>query len=380
MKRTAVVLLTILYCAVSHAREFNLELAGTLSGEDFDHAFNADVFTIDARYYFHAVSDKDGPYREAAFINPASSIAVSYGSAELDEADSISESDDWQLQGRYFNRAHGWYISAGFGQGESDTREGPQVPNQAVDVLGGSIVPLQQALIVLETDADSKNYSLGLGRYFGSRTTLDLSYTRNEIDADTRLTSCFDVLPLNFFSQPLDGLLCSPSPFITQAETETDHWQVAVKHLGDVAHLPLALRGAIGYLKSSTETELRFSGNIPVAEPGIRIALSADDFADLIALDPFPFTGAIAIPQPTSFTDEGWNAAVDVTLFPRKNLGITLAYDYADIEDIQTKTYGATVEWFITHGVAVSLSYTNIDFDNNFGSRDSVALRLSGRF
>ncbi|MGI9287244.1 MAG: putative porin [Pseudomonadales bacterium] len=115
MKRISVVAvaLAVLCCTVSHAREFNVALGGSVSGEDFGDAFDADLYTVDARYYFDAVSDSDGPYREAAFINPASSIAASYSGANFDSTDNDTESDEWKLRGRYYNRSHGWYVSVG---------------------------------------------------------------------------------------------------------------------------------------------------------------------------------------------------------------------------------------------------------------------------
>ncbi|MGI9287245.1 MAG: hypothetical protein ACR2P1_17815 [Pseudomonadales bacterium] len=262
-------------------------------------------------------------------------------------------------------------------------RVGSEIPAAVLDdasvipVFGifGTVEPFQPPLITLETDTDSKNYTLGVGHYFGPRTTLDLSYARSEADADTRSISCIDDdLPANIFNDFSSALQCFTSTQVTRAETETDSLQVTVKHLRQVAHIPLALRGSIAYLKSSTETELRFSNSF--------IAVAVDpaiiDFGFII--DAIPFNGALAFPEPTSFTDDGWSTAVDITLYPRKNLSVTVAYDYADIEDRQTKTHGVAMEWFITRSFAASLSYMNTDFDNNFGNSDSVALQLSGRF
>lgn len=385
MKRITVFALAILCCTVSHAREFNVALGGSVSGEGFGDAFDAGFYTLDARYYFDAVSDSDGPYREAAFIHPAGSIAVRYESTESHQKDIGADSDNWQLRGRYYNRTHGWYVSAGIGRGESDTRVGPEVPDsvlQAPDTpvfrfIDAGSASFSQPLIIAKTDADDKNYTLGLGRYFGARTTLDLSYSRGETDADMHSITCFDDLPLNIFSfsEPLAGLRCLPSGFVTHADTETDRLQVTAKHLGEFAHMPLALRGEIGYLKSSMETEPRFQNSIA------RVAIdpSSIDF-DLI-VDAVPLTGAVVqFPQLTSFSSEGWNTAADITLYPRNRLGLRISYGYEDIENFQTKTYSAALEWFITHSFAVSLSYTDIDFENSLDNNDSVALRLSGRF
>lgn len=359
MRRITAIALAAFCCNATHAADFNLELGGAIGGGDVRDAFNADFFTLDARYYFQAVSDSDGPYREAAFVNPASSIALGYANNESERIAFETDSETWQLQGRYHSRSQGWYVSAGLSREESDARVGPQVFSEQDNP---SLVPVsifQRSITSSQTDTDSDNYSLALGYYVGAKTTLSVAYTRIERDADRRTTSCFTNFPPAEAGAPLD---CFTSPFSTRMEGEANRWQVVGRHLRKLGHMHLALRGRVGYQKSTSDFERRSS---------------RDSLID--PAESLPFFD-IDNPQSVSVTSEGWNAAAEITLYPRNDLGMAISYGYTDIEDVKTKAYGAALEWFVTRSVSVALRYTETDFDNNRGSSDSVALRISGRF
>lgn len=330
-----------------------------------------------ARYYFKAISDSDGPYQEAAFIHPASSIALGYGTNESERIALETDSKTWQLQGRYHNRSHGWYVSAGLSREESTSRVGPQGIFAALDnpsIVAGATL-FQQPITSSQTDTDSNYYSLGLGRYFGASTTLSLGYTRIESNADRRSTSCFTDSLITDVGTPLN---CFDSPFSTRIDGETNRWQVVARHLRELAHMHLALRGGVGYLKSSSDFERRFSRD-NLGEPFEAININSDTAPGPIGAASLPFTD-IDNPQTVSVTREGWNATAEITLYPRNNLGLAISYAYTDIEDVETKAYGTALEWFVTCSVSVALRYTDTDFGNNRGNSDSTALHISGRF
>ncbi len=96
--------LAIACCSAAQARDFNVGLNGVLAGGSVVDVFDTDVYSLDAQYYFQAVSDSDGPYREAAFINPASTIAVGYANNESEQFLSETDSENWQLQAQPFAR------------------------------------------------------------------------------------------------------------------------------------------------------------------------------------------------------------------------------------------------------------------------------------
>lgn len=97
--------LAMVCCSAAQSREFNVELAGALTDGSVVDVLDTDVYTLNAQYYFQAISDSDGPYREAAFIHPASSLGVSYASNESERLFLETDSESWQLRGRYHNRS-----------------------------------------------------------------------------------------------------------------------------------------------------------------------------------------------------------------------------------------------------------------------------------
>lgn len=129
-----------------------------------------DEFGVSAAWFFDGVNLSTGPRSRAAFLSQASSISFSYtridgrsttllGGADptvpatVDRFD--SQADLFSAELRYVLPEHGWYGLAGLSREEfkSGTPSG-------------------------NFRDDNSRYSLGIGRYVGERTTLDLRVSR----------------------------------------------------------------------------------------------------------------------------------------------------------------------------------------------------------
>lgn len=128
------------------------------------------AFEVRGTWFFDGLSDERGPRSRAAFIDRASSLTVLLGdsSSETDAVlripgatppetrDSFdSDGNSYELTGRYVFEPSGWFFTGQLARLEIDTFGA----GADVDVLG-----------------------VGIGKYLGETTTLELSAARAEID------------------------------------------------------------------------------------------------------------------------------------------------------------------------------------------------------
>ena len=131
---------------------------------------DSDTIDLSGAWYYSGRSDADGPKSRAAFLSRASSIVVGYsrgdesGSASFTGGGNIppvsntfdSTSNEISVDLRHVWVDSGWYALAGVAHAEL---EGDSVINGAAS----------------SSEWDATAYALGVGRYLGKATTLDLS-------------------------------------------------------------------------------------------------------------------------------------------------------------------------------------------------------------
>lgn len=141
---------------------------------------NDDDFTVFGIWFFDGVTASTGPRSRAAFLSRASSVSLSYRHEDGDTSFSVTSPDPSfsptmgrsnrnseaiSANLRYVWPESGWYGLAGVST--LDTEFGDDF---------GSF------------GFDSETYSLGIGKYIGSQTTLDLRVSRQETDNNFDLT------------------------------------------------------------------------------------------------------------------------------------------------------------------------------------------------
>ena len=167
----------IAYDASSSSTSTRVDFGPVLPTESF--VLRSDTDNDDIRvfgtWYFDGVSAREGPRSRAAFLSRASSLSFSYNRDEGDSdfrlisddpaIPSTMESvdivgDTFAVNLRYVWAESGWYALAGVLTGNAEIEDG----------LGS-------------VDASVDAYSLGIGRYLGPQTAIDLSLIHGESDA-----------------------------------------------------------------------------------------------------------------------------------------------------------------------------------------------------
>lgn len=137
---------------------------------------DTDDFGVTGTWYYSGLSDANGPKSRAAFLSRASGVSFGYS---RDESSSSSDFDGGifppvagtfksstnaiSLRLRHVWREHGWYLLAGLMSAESKFSSGQN----------GSI---------FSSDSDASAYSLGVGKYLGKQTAVEL--TVSEADSN----------------------------------------------------------------------------------------------------------------------------------------------------------------------------------------------------
>lgn len=135
---------------------------------------DADTVSLLGTWYFQGLAEIDGPKSRAAFLNRASSISFGYAYGDDTEESSSTgtlfaprissgktTSDAFSIDLRYVVPDSGWYGLAGISRLDSD--------------FSGQSNGDEYA-----RDFDATDYRVGLGKYIGERTAVDLSVTRSE--------------------------------------------------------------------------------------------------------------------------------------------------------------------------------------------------------
>ena len=145
--------LALALTGAAQAEEYSWEVGAGLSGSDVE------GIDLGASYFFQPVDDSKGPYREAAFIDRASSVTVVASDSELDNT---VDSEDYGIGVRYITAGGGWIIDGRYLRSELST--GP-----------------------LDVELDA--YGLTVGKYIAENTTLEIGYAYSEADGGAEVDS-----------------------------------------------------------------------------------------------------------------------------------------------------------------------------------------------
>jgi hypothetical protein len=165
----------ISYDAIRASTESDFAVpVGPLQPSSFELDSDNNALGLRGTWFFDGVAASSGPRSRAAFIGRASAISLSYTRAEGDTASTLnssnpaippssnrseSETKGFSASLRWVWAASGWYGLAGLSRADSETS-------------GDS------ASVDFATDT----YHLGVGKYLGSQTTLELSVVRLDSD------------------------------------------------------------------------------------------------------------------------------------------------------------------------------------------------------
>jgi hypothetical protein len=188
------------------AEEFNFEIGLAYEGEQLDRttaalvgggipdpsislnesSLDTDGFNVFGTWYFKSLSDATGPRSRADFLSRASGLSLSYQRRNDDRASvftsaspalpsgatqSSAKTDTLAASVRYVFSGNNWY---GIGRASRDKFELNGTTSSNVTFSGGS---------------NFETYSIGVGRYFGASTAIDLSYLRNEFENDAAVAT-----------------------------------------------------------------------------------------------------------------------------------------------------------------------------------------------
>lgn len=138
---------------------------------------DADNIDLYGAWYYAGLSDSIGPKSRAAFLSRASSVVVSYSRSDVSSLFNSSgggifppvmdfrtdtTTNELSVDLRHVWRDSGWYARAGIARAELEA-------NSSFNALPTSI------------ELDTTAYSLGVGKYLGEATTLDLSVSTVDV-------------------------------------------------------------------------------------------------------------------------------------------------------------------------------------------------------
>ncbi len=118
------------------ADEYQIEVgAGLIDGEFESDVLDDDIWgrTLFATTYFGVVDDDDGPLAEAAFINRASSLGISF--IDFETRDTEIESENFGIAIRLVDEESGWSFGFGFDSGTVE-----QVDTEALSLTVGKYI------------------------------------------------------------------------------------------------------------------------------------------------------------------------------------------------------------------------------------------------
>ncbi len=143
----------------------SIPFTSTSDGDDDD-------ITVFGTWFFDGVSAPDGPRSRAAFLSRASSVSLSYRYGDSDTSSSLTSPDpsfspvmgweSWSSDAISANLRYVWPESGWYGLAGVSTLD------EEFDSSFGSF------------NSDVETYSLGIGKYIGSQTSVDLRVSRLE--------------------------------------------------------------------------------------------------------------------------------------------------------------------------------------------------------
>lgn len=138
---------------------------------------DSDTFGLAGAWFYSGLSDANGPKSRAAFMSRASSLVFSYSNGDESTTTEFSgggiippqttrssgSRNEYSLDLRHVWKDSGWFATAGISRAELD-----------VDITNNGGVPAFATF-------DATRYTLGVGKYLGQATTLDLAITTLDV-------------------------------------------------------------------------------------------------------------------------------------------------------------------------------------------------------
>jgi hypothetical protein len=322
--------------------EYSWELFGASTRTELDVLSDTDRALVGATRYFSPVEDGTGPLPLAAFLDPATRIAVAasremqqshaIGPGSEDVPDLVTRRDEFSVAGRYVFPRSKWYAGGSYARPDLE--------------------PPQE---LLDTAADSDSYGVLLGKYLGAATTLELRAERTEDRSEGPALFC------------IVGQLCGVGGRTT-TETRTDDVSLAAMHVRTFRRLTYALSGRVAQASGDvvlhqSEFTIPFPFQPPSPVFGVvpRITIPAR-------------TTELSLPRRRSYT-------AGAELFPTPKLGLRLGYTRFDDDTAADDAYEASATWFFRRNIGVDLGYSrqSTDASATFRHTDSAAVRIIGR-
>lgn len=153
-KKTAIVAGVALTISAGVQADYRWEVGAAAERTNIDVDFedgDIDKTAIGGTFYLDSVDVSKGPLAEAAFLDHASNISLSYVYTDADDIIEDLDGDEYGIDGRYVTDSAGWIFEGSYQRNE---------PNNA------------------EVDT----YSLGFGKYLTDATTLVVSYAEADVD------------------------------------------------------------------------------------------------------------------------------------------------------------------------------------------------------
>lgn len=343
---------------------FFWDLSGEAARSELNRAADTHTSTVAATYYFHGIDDSKGPLELASFLEPATRVSASIGHQQTTSRatgpgfasvpEVVEKIDEYGLGGRYVLPGRRWYVGGHYR--DDDVGPSPLLPSFT---------------------ADSKDYGLFAGRYFGINTSLELGLDR----ADVRTEGTFDTCIV------LTACIVVPE----RARRTTDNATLDLLHVRRFRSLTYSLSAGI------TETSGRavyrigeytlptllpllpgFPGLVvrPVIIPGLPLLPGNP------ALVVPPFGGSAIVPARTAelSVDRFRVYSVGSELFPTQRLGVRVGYSRWDGSSSIDDAYDVATTWFVTRNIGLRFSLARQHADANSQHRDSTAVHVIGRF
>ena len=378
------------------AAEYSWQVTGGYEDIDSEGSIETNHSSMRATWYLSAVDDQVGPYELAPFLNRSSHVSVSTGRTKLREqlypaifgdgiigwgpsprnvtdngsfsvvnpafaawpTESGLDSSEYALDGRYVWPGSGWYAGAHASRSDADML--PDYP-------------------FAQTTAGHESAGLFAGRYFGTRTALELDFGSDTASQETLVTPFFfdpvfggPVLPGNPGIPGIPGF--EPIELRTGTDIETDEVRLSVRHVGQLGDSTVAFSASIRSSRSETRLILpEPRGFFPaIDEFGSPVRFVSDLSPNSIYNDIFE-----------SERERGYS--LSGALFPTPALGVHLNYTNSDHDTWGIRdAVGLSANWFFLRNAAIEIQLVRTDSGGGYftGSpdSDSLGVRLHGRF
>lgn len=340
-RRPLVLICGFALVAAARAAEFSWEPSGVASRLDQDPLIEVDRSSLAVTHYFDPVDDAAGPYGLASFLDPATRVSASVereesrvlpfffiGPSPPPLSELVTETDEYSVGGRYVFPESKWYAGGRYRQGDVD----------------------ESRFSTATTESDG--YGVLAGKYFGTATTLELTYDSFETRRERPV--------LCFFAPGC------PVGATTTETTQTDEWGIAAQHVLRGRALTYSLSGRI----AATRADLTVRAPLVLPTfpvPGVVLG---------------PVAGFLALPSNFELDLGDFRVySVAGELFPTPRVGVRIGYSRWDGDSSIDDAYDVTATWFVARSVGLAFTFSRQRGEGVIGNEvDTAALRIVGRF